>query len=177
MQTTGNARLIGALNRMLAKEHGCAIRYATYAALVSGPFVDPLSSRFHELASDEIVHAGLLRKRICGLGGTPTLEMDGGRLRTDGTLAEMIETSVLEEREAIEEYGAILETIPRLQVLLSRTLEDILKDECEHLEELLRLKPIQEEIASKSQPSVPLEDRSGRDSRQPQQMAPLPSRD
>jgi bacterioferritin (cytochrome b1) len=162
---------------MLAKEHGCAIRYATYAALVSGPFVDPLSSRFQEMASDEIVHAGLLRKRICGLGGTPTMEADGGRLRTDGTLAEMVKTSVLEEREAIEEYGSILEAIPRMQVLLYRTLEGILKDEYEHLEELLRLEPLKEEIASRSQPSGPHKDRAGSDSHHPGQMAPLESRD
>jgi bacterioferritin (cytochrome b1) len=177
METMGNTRLIEALNRMLAKEHGCAIRYATYAALVSGPFVDPLSSRFQEMASDEIVHAGLLRKRICGLGGTPTMEVDGGRLQTDGTLEEMVKTGVLEEREAIKEYGTTLETIPRMQVLLYRTLEDILRDECEHLEELLRLDPSKEETASSLHLFGPLEDRRGRDTHKPGQMAPLESRD
>jgi bacterioferritin (cytochrome b1) len=177
METTGNTRLIGALNQMLAKEHGCAIRYATYAALVSGPFVDPLSSRFQEMASDELVHAGLLRKRICGLGGTPTMEVDGGRLQTDATLADMVKTGVLEEREAIRDYGIILETIPKMQVLLYRTLEDILRDESEHLEELVRLDPSQEETASSIHPFHPLEDRRDGNSHKPGQMAPLESRD
>jgi len=159
MQTHGNARLIGALNRMLAKEHACAIRYATHAALVSGPYVDPVSRRFQEIASDEAVHAGLLRRRICALGGTPTMEVDGERHHPDGTLEEMIRTNVREERESIAEYGAILESIPRVNLLLYRTLEDILKDEHEHLEELRRLEPVMADSSSAGRPAVRLDDR------------------
>ena len=67
---------------MLAKEHACAIRYATHAAMVTGPYVDPESPhRFQEIASDEIAHAGKLRERICALGGTPTMAVDGGEHR------------------------------------------------------------------------------------------------
>jgi len=176
METNRNTRLIGVLNRMLAKEYACAIRYATYAALVSGPLVDPISSRFQEIASDELAHAGLLRKRICGLGGTPTREVESGRLREEGTLEEMVETNILEERETIEEYGAILETIPKSNVLLYKTLEDILKDEQEHLEELLRLEPRKEELLSRSERGVPLEDPADRELHQPH-MAPFESRD
>ena len=68
MQNNDNPLLIEVLNRMLAKEHACAIRYATHAAMVVGPYVDPVSARFQEIASDEIAHAGKLRERICALG-------------------------------------------------------------------------------------------------------------
>jgi bacterioferritin (cytochrome b1) len=141
--------------------------------LVSGLFVDPLSSRFQELASDESIQAGFLRKRICGLGGTPTMEGDEGRPQTDGTLLELVTTGALVEPEALTEYGTILETIPGVRVLLSRTLEDIPRDEHEHLEELLPLQPLEEETAFSSQLFGPLEDRSGRDIHKPGQMAPL----
>ena len=110
--------LIDALNRMLAKEHACAIRYATHAALVGGPYVDPIVQRFQEISSDEVGHARLLRKRICALGGMPTMEVDTGNIRTAFTLSEMIEVNLLEEREAIAEYTDILKNIPRLDVLL-----------------------------------------------------------
>ena len=50
MDIKAPARLIEALNRMLAKEHGCAIRYATHAALITGPYVDPVSARLREIA-------------------------------------------------------------------------------------------------------------------------------
>jgi len=129
MEHPDNPRLIEALNRMLAKEHGCAIRYATHAAMVIGPYVEPASRRFQEIASDEIAHAAKLRKRICALGGIPTMDVDGGDLRAATTLGEMIESNLQEERGAIEDYAKILRDIPRLDVLLCRTLEDFLKDE------------------------------------------------
>jgi len=159
METSENTRLIKALNRMLAKEHACAIRYATHAVLVNGPYAESVCRRFQEIASDETVHAELLRRRICALGGTPTMEVDGGPRCTDGTLAEMIKTNVLEERESIETYSAILENIPGMNILLHRTVEGILKDEQEHLEELLRLEPLKEETPSTETLDVPLEDR------------------
>jgi bacterioferritin len=177
MENSDRPRLIEALNRMLAKEHGCAIRYATHAALVTGPYVDPVSSRFQEIASDEIAHAVKLRERICALGGTPTMESDGGELQPAITLGEMIEVNLQEERGAIEDYSRILEGIPRLDVLLSRTLEDILKDEQEHLEELIELAPVREEQSSRRQVRIRLDSRTGVTAQQPAQVSPLDSRD
>jgi len=177
MQNHDNPLLIEVLNRMLAKEHACAIRYATHAAMVVGPYVDPISARFQEIASDEIAHAGKLRERICALGGTPTLEVDHGDRQTAVTLGEMIEVNLEEERTAIEEYSRILGTIPRLNVLLCRTLEDILKDEQEHLEELMDLAPMREGNGSRMQNRIRLEGRTGVTAQQPSEVSSLDSRD
>ena len=177
MQNNDNPLLIEVLNRMLAKEHACAIRYATHAAMIVGPYVDPVSARFREIASDEIAHAGKLRERICALGGTPTMEVDGGERPAAVTLGEMIEANLKEERGAIEEYSKILQTIPRLNVLLCRTLEDILKDEQEHLEELMELAPVREGNSSRRQTRVRLEARTGVTAQQPEHISSLDSRD
>lgn len=170
-------RLIEALNGMLAKEHACAIRYATHAALITGPYVDPVSKRFREIASDEVEHAALLRKRICVLGGIPTLKVDGGELPTALTLGEMVEENLREERGAIEEYGRILEEIPRLDVLLYETLEDILKDEQEHLEELMDLVPMSEENIPRRQLQVRRDSRAAVIARQVGDLSPPDLRD
>ena len=148
METREKAGLIDALNRMLAKEHACAIRYATHAALITGPHVDPVSTRLREIAADEIVHAANLRRRIRALGGMPTMKVDAGAHPPSLTLGDIVEENILEEREAIEEYREILKGTSRLDVLLYATLEDILKDEQEHLEELLDLAPSPEASAS-----------------------------
>jgi bacterioferritin (cytochrome b1) len=37
--------LIDALNRMLSQEHACAIRYATHAAVVTGPYAEAVATR------------------------------------------------------------------------------------------------------------------------------------
>jgi bacterioferritin (cytochrome b1) len=154
MDIKAPARLIEALNRMLAKEHACAIRYATHAVLITG------SARLREIASDEIGHAGQLRKRICALGGMPTMNVDGSGLSPALTLGDMLEENIREKREAIEDYEKILADIPPLQVLLYETLEDILKDEQEHLEELMNLVPGREENISRSRLEVPGESRT-----------------
>jgi len=177
MQNDDNPFLIELLNRMLAKEHACAIRYATHAAMVVGPYVDPVSARFQEIASDEIAHAGKLRERICALGGTPTMEVYDGERHAAVTLGEMIEANLKEERGAIEEYSKILQTIPRLNVLLYRTLEDILKDEQEHLEELMDLAPVREGNSSRTQTRVRLEARTGVTAQQSEHISSLDSRD
>lgn len=143
-----HSRLIDALNRMLAKEHACAIRYATHAALINGPYVDPVSRRLQEISADEIEHAVKLRKRIRALGGMPTMKVDSGWRLPSVTLADILTENIREEREAIDEYGEILQIVPRFDVLLFDTLEDILKDEQEHLEELLDLVPPGETVAA-----------------------------
>ncbi len=177
MEHPDGSRLLEALNRMLAQEHACAIRYATHAALVTGPSVDPVSARFREIASDEIAHAGKLRERICALGGTPTQEVAGGDPGAASTLADMIELNILEERGAIVEYAKILEGIPRLDVLLCRTLEDILKDEQEHLEELIALTPAKEDNVSTRQIRIHRHSRAAVMARQAGDGAPAESRD
>lgn len=177
MQNNDSPRLIEALNRMLAKEHACAIRYATHAAMVTGPNVDPISARFQEIASDETGHAKKLRERICALGGTPTMEVDAGEPQAAVTLGEMIGENLEEERGAIEEYSKILGTIPRLNILLCRTIEDILRDEQEHLEELMDLVPMREDNGSRGQIRVRLDSRTGVSAQQAAHLTSPDSRD
>jgi bacterioferritin len=136
---TENSELLEELNRMLAQEHACAIRYATHSAMVNGPSAEAVAARLKEISSDEIAHAEKLRKRILALGGTPTMDVQRDDLKAASTLKDILDINVLEERGAIEQYGRILETLPKLNVLLYETVEEILRDEQEHLEELRNL--------------------------------------
>jgi bacterioferritin len=140
MPTQEHSKLIEALNRMLAQEHACAIRYATHAAVISGPYSEAISARLKEIASDEIEHAQKLRGRITALGGIPTMSVQVEDFKPASKLKEILEVNISEERGAIASYGKIVESIPRANVILFETLEDILKDEQEHLEELENLR-------------------------------------
>lgn len=55
------------------------------------------------------------------------------------TLEEILRVNIEEEKKAIALYQEILDMIPREQRLLYETIEHILEDEQEHLEELQRL--------------------------------------
>ncbi|HLF93985.1 MAG TPA: ferritin-like domain-containing protein [Planctomycetota bacterium] len=141
METQEHDAIVEALNGMLAKEHSCAIRYATHAAVLTGPFGETLSRQLKEIASDEIEHAEKLRDRVFALGGAPTMNVHPYATGPFATLAEMLDANIREERGAIEEYTRILQMIPRMNVILYETVEDILRDEQEHLEKLLTVKP------------------------------------
>ena len=131
-----NEKIVVALKRMLTQEHACAIRYATHAAVVSGPYSETIATRLKEIASDEVLHAEKLRLRILALGGELTLDVRSEDLKPATTLEEILSINIEEEKGAIRAYAEILESISMSDVLLFQTLQEILRDEQEHLEEL-----------------------------------------
>ncbi len=131
-----NAKIIEALNRMLSQEHGCAIRYATHAAVISGPYSETVATRLREIATDELLHAEKLRHRILALGGNPTMKVRSADLKQATTLEEILQVNIEEEKGAIGGYTAILEELSMSNVILFQTIQEIIRDEQEHLEEL-----------------------------------------
>lgn len=129
--------LITALNEALAQEHACYIRYSTHAALVTGLSAEAVAVRFHEIADDEAEHAKELRDRIVALGGTPTVAVDAVEQATE--IKKMLAINIKDERKAIAMYQKIFKQLDHRDVMLYETLEDIIRDEQEHLEELQRL--------------------------------------
>jgi bacterioferritin (cytochrome b1) len=132
--------LIAALNGMLEQEHACAIRYATHAAVIEGPYSETVATRLKEIAADEWLHAEKLRDRILALGGTPTMGVSTEDLRPARTLDAILTVNIAEEKEAIEGYTVILEQVPISNVILFQTLQELIRDEQEHLEELEALR-------------------------------------
>lgn len=133
-------KLTQSLNRMLAQEHACAIRYATHAAIVSGPYSEAVAARLKEISTDEILHAEKLRARILALGGTPTMDVSTADLKPATGLEEILEINIEEEADAIRSYTEILESLSMSNVILFQTIQEIIRDEQEHLEELDALK-------------------------------------
>jgi bacterioferritin len=131
--------LVDQLNHMLEQEHACAIRYATHAACVAGPYAEAVATRLKEIAGDETLHAEALRGRIVTLGGKPSMGVSEKDLRPAFKLDQILKINIEEEKMAIASYSKILEQIPVDNVILHRTIEDIIRDEQEHLEELENL--------------------------------------
>lgn len=139
----GHEGLIEDLNRMLAQEYACVIRYSTHAAVLTGPYREAIARRLLEIASDEAGHAQRLRDRICALGGTPTMKIDTDDLIPAKTLSEILDVNIMEELQAIESYARIFSTLRPIDAILHAAIEDILGDEQEHMEELMNLRSTQ----------------------------------
>ncbi len=135
-----NKDLVVSLNRMLSQEHACAIRYATHAAVVAGPYAEVVATRLKEIATDEVLHAEKLRGRILALGGVPTMDVRAEDLKPASTLEDILEVNIAEEEDAIRSYTAILDQLPLSNVILFQTIQEIIRDEQEHLEELEALR-------------------------------------
>lgn len=133
-------KLVDALNKMLAQEHACAIRYATHAAVITGPYSEAVKARLKEISGDEVLHAEKLRDRILTLGGDPVMQVSTADLKPAHSLEEILAVNMEEEKAAIRSYTEILNTVPPDNVILFRTLQDIIQDEQQHLEELENLK-------------------------------------
>lgn len=132
-------KVIRALNDMLSQEHACSIRYATHAATVTGPYAEAISARLAEISGDEVLHAQKLRDRILALGGVPTMDVATEDLVHAEVLEEILDINIKEEYSAIAGYKKILSDVPMDNVILFQTLQEIIRDEQEHLEELENL--------------------------------------
>ena len=91
-----------------------------------------------EIAEDEKTHAAQLRDRITALAGTPTMEIATKDLIAR-TLKDILRVNIAEEEAAIKMYRSMLDSVGHDGTILYETIEDILKDEQEHKEELQRL--------------------------------------
>jgi bacterioferritin (cytochrome b1) len=111
-----------------------------------------VATRLKEIAADEWLHAEKLRDRILALGGTPSMGVSTEDLRPARTLDAILTVNIAEEKEAIEGYTVILEQVPISNVILFQTLQELIRDEQEHLEELEALR--QPAASSKPAPAA-----------------------
>src|SRR5690606_35723830 len=125
-----NAQFIEKLNRILEQEHSCAIRYYTHAALVKGPYAETVAARLRVIGDDEIRHAEILRERIVALGGEPSMMI---------SVEAILKINIDEEKQAIDHYLDLFKSISPNNAILYQAIQDLIRDEQEHLEELENL--------------------------------------
>tara|TARA_Y100000389_G_scaffold172458_1_gene180871 strand:- start:4578 stop:5003 length:426 start_codon:yes stop_codon:yes gene_type:complete len=133
-----NQQLIDLLNQDLANEFSAIIQYTTYAAKVTGPFRPELSQFLLAEVADEQVHAKFLADKILVLGGEPTTQ--AAEVAHAGTNKAMLEEVLKAENKAIVAYTERSEQAAALgHKALSLDLEDMIRDETRHSEELTKI--------------------------------------
>jgi bacterioferritin len=131
-------QMIEQLNSDLASEYAAIIQYLTYAAKISGPHRPELSKFFLAEVPEETAHAQYLANKIVALGGEPTTRPMA--VPDAGTEKEMLERIVEAERRAVEGYTARAQQAEAFgDKGLQVQLEDMVRDESNHLDETLRI--------------------------------------
>lgn len=137
--------IVHLLNHALATELVCVLRYKRHHFTAHGMNSPAIAEEFREHAEEESAHADKLARRIVQLGGKP--DFDPSRLldrshadydeATD--LRAMVKANLIAERVAVESYRQMITLIGDKDPTTRRLLEDILRDEEEHADELADL--------------------------------------
>ncbi len=134
------------LNDALASEILCVLRYRHHQITAKGIDFPQVAAEFEEHANDETQHTLMIAERIDQLGGDPDFNPDTISQRsptqygkTQNNLFEMITEDLVAERVAIDVYRKLVDWFGSGDPTTRRMLEQILKDEEDHANDLATL--------------------------------------
>lgn len=131
-------KLITKLNEDLSNELAAIIQYITYAAQVTGPYRPQLVDFLLKEVPDEQGHAQFLANKVVALGGVPTTK--AAPVASGETTKELLEAVLEAERKAVAGYMERAEQADEYgDVGLKVQLEDMVRDETEHAEQVERI--------------------------------------
>ena len=138
-------RVIDVLNEVLATEIVCILRYKRHYFMARGVHAEAVKQEFARHAAEEQQHADWVAERITQLRGEPDFNPEGLARRSHSEYAQgddlesMIREDLVAERIAIESYSEIVRWLASDDPTTRRIVEDILKAEEEHAEDMVNL--------------------------------------
>lgn len=133
------------LNEVLATELVCTMRYRRHYYMAAGLNSEGAKTEFFQHANQEQQHADWVATRITQLNGEPNFNPEGLSTRAHSEYAEgkdltsMIREDLYAERIAIESYAEIIRWLGNDDPTTRKLIEDILKVEEEHAEDMKTL--------------------------------------
>ena len=145
--TTDVDRVITVLNQVLASEMVCYLRYTQNAIVAQGINREQVASMFTDHAAEELGHFQRVSDRINQLGGSPDMNpatmMERAHTEysapAETDLQGMIRENIVAERIVIEAYTEIIRWLGDADITSRRLIEEILKEEEDHADELTDL--------------------------------------
>jgi bacterioferritin len=148
--TADRQMVLKLLNDALATEIVCVLRYRRHHFLTKDVQSKSIADEFLIHTNEEQWHADQLAERIAQLGGEPELvtnsvittccsEQQREDESEDESLVSMIQKDLLAERNSIDNYRDIIQSIGHQDFTTRRMLEGILTLEEEHADELAEL--------------------------------------
>jgi len=137
--------IVNLLNDALATELVCVLRYKRHYFTAHGLDSPTIAAEFLQHANEESAHADKLAGRIVQLGGEPDFAPQRLTSRSHAEydestdLRSMVAANLVAERVAVESYRQMIHLIGEKDPTTRRMLEEILRDEEEHADELADL--------------------------------------
>lgn len=147
---TGNYKadvkaVIKVLNDVLATELVCVLRYRRHYYMATGINAEGIKGEFLQHANDEQQHVDWVANRITQLNGHPNFNPEGLLTHSHSEYSEatdlvsMMKDDLFAERIATESYSEIVRWLGNDDPTARKIIEDILKVEEEHAEDLKSL--------------------------------------
>jgi len=143
--TADRQEVIRLLNRALATELVCVLRYRCHHFMARGINAKNVAAEFLAHSNEEQAHADQIAARIVQLGGEPDFSPDSLTVRSHAeyhagaSLVEMIKQNLIAERVAIDSYREFILYLGDQDSTTSLLLKGILAVEEEHADELADL--------------------------------------
>ena len=143
--TTDVDQVITVLNQVVASEMVCYLRYTQNAIVCQGIDREQVASMFQDHAAEELGHFRRVSDRINQLGGSPDMNPATMKERAhteysapgdDTDLQGMIRENLVAERIVIAAYAEIIRWLGDADITSRRLIEQILKEEEDHADEL-----------------------------------------
>ena len=140
--TGDRQKVLELLNNALATELVCVLRYRRHHFMAKGLFSRAVADEFLQHSNEELGHADQIAERIAQLGGSPDWSPDSLSSRSHAeyvegnSLLDMIREDLVAERVAIDSYREFIEYLGENDSTTRRMLEDILRVEEDHANEL-----------------------------------------
>jgi len=131
-----NSKVVELLNRALSLEYSAVVQYNQHRFLLTGKDRLVYADFFFDASKEAHKHVKNLGDKIVALGGVPTVEP--GVIRQATSLDEMLHQDLALEREALNAYLKAWESAENNRPLRF-WLEDIIRDEQIHIDELEKL--------------------------------------
>ncbi|HVA12144.1 MAG TPA: ferritin-like domain-containing protein [Stellaceae bacterium] len=142
---TDRKRVVEVLNGALATELVCVLRYKRHYYTARGMNAESVKAEFLQHATEELQHADWIAERITQLDGEPNFNPEGIAQRShaeyddSADLPAMVRADLVAERIAIETYSEIIRWLGNDDPTTRRIIEDILKMEEEHANDMADL--------------------------------------
>lgn len=133
------------LNNALATEIMCVLRYRHHQIIARGIDSPQVAAEFKEHAEEEERHMLMIAERINQLGGNPdfnpatVIKNTATEFGNSTDLISMIKDDLIAERIVISFYRQLIEWLGMHDSTTRMMLEEILKDEEEHADDLAEL--------------------------------------
>jgi bacterioferritin len=136
---------IDVLNKVLASEIVCVLRYKRHYYMATGINAEPVAQEFLQHANDEQLHADQVAMRITQLDGEPDFNPEGlltrsiAEYKPGNSLVDMIKEDLVAERVVVMWYAEIIRWFGDHDPTTRRLMEDLLAKEEEHANDLAGL--------------------------------------